>query len=167
MAKKHKRQRVKTGRIGQYTGNFKGELRQNGRYNFERLRQITDRRRRRPIEQLTRDMLTIANPDNRLSLAAEDLRNKQPFKTNSQHRIFHNIDGTPADTRYKEVPVKKKDLIILVGEVFIVLIILIGLWCVAEDMSDGVCSLPREFLDMVKAVVRDLFVVQDGLNNLT
>lgn len=115
--------------------------------------------------QLTRDTLSIANPDNRLSLAAEDLRNKEPFKTNSQHRVFKNVDGSPANTNYKDVPVKKKEIICMVGEVSIVLLILVGLWCVAEDMRDGKCSLPTELLDIVVEAVRNLFGVPNGLNN--
>lgn len=132
---------------------------------LERLRQ-DEFERTRNTKRLTRDILSIANPDNRLSLASEDLRYKEPFKTNSQHRIFKNVDGSPANTNYKDVPVKKKEIICMVGEVFIVLIILLGLWCVAEDMRDGVCSLPTELLDAVEKVVRNLFGVLNGLNSL-
>lgn len=142
------------------------DLRQNRLLLSEGLRSSQFSRRRRTLERLTRDTLHIANPVEGLSLAAEDLRSRQPFQT-SQHRVFHNVDGSPANTSYKEVPLKKKDLMILVGEVFTVLIILFGLWCVAEDMRDGVCSLPTELLDAVKGAVRNLLGVPNGPNNLS
>lgn len=132
---------------------------------FERLRQ-DEFEQPRKINKLTRDILTIANPNDRLSLAVEDLRHKQPFKINSQHRIFNNVDGTPANTNYKNVPLKKKEIIYMIGEVFIVLLILLALWCVAVDMNDGVCSLPTELLNAVRDAVRSLLGVPVGLNNL-
>lgn len=167
MAKKNKRQGSSSGGYRTYSKYIQNQLRQDRHTLLERLRSDEFIRRRRAIKKLTRDILPIAKQEeSSLSLASEDLRHKQPFKTNSQHRVFHNIDGTPANTRYKEVPVKKKDLIILVGEVFTVLIILLGLWCVAEDMSDGVCSLPTKLLDAVRDAVRSLLGVPNGLSNL-
>lgn len=166
MGNKSKRKRSVTRRNRKGSGDISNLVQQNRPIVSEKS-YLFGRKRRFDTGQLTRDTMLIANPDTRLSLAAEDLRTDEPFKTNRQHRVFKNVDGTPANTSYKDVPIKKKDIIYMVGEVFIVLLILVGLWCVGEDMSDGVCYLPTVLLDMVRDAVRDLLGVQNGLNSLT
>lgn len=107
------------------TGSF---LREGQKIEVENLHRL---RQRAYDYWLTRELSAIASRDGRLSLAddlrrSEDLRNKNPFHYDSQGRKFRNIDGSIAQTAYKQEPVKKKTSdILLLGVMSFVFALLI------------------------------------------
>lgn len=117
------------------TRNF---LREGQKLEVENLHRL---RQRSYDYRLTRELSTIANRDGRLSLAddlrrVEDLRDKNPFHYDSQGRKFRNLDGTVAETTYKQEPVKKKIYdFLLLGVMSLVFAILIRLLFVNVDIS--------------------------------